>query len=154
MIRKLDINDIDSYCNLRVAMLLSDKSVSYSKEELVLQTREYYENYINKTLFIFGYIENEEIVSVAAYEVLKRLPTPKINNLNSDIAYVCSIYTKEEYRNKGYSKILNDAILNEAKKKGYNRIYLKSNLINYYEKFGAKYIITLNNKEKLYYIDL
>ena len=33
MIRKLDINDIDNYCNLRVAMLLSDKSVSYTKEE-------------------------------------------------------------------------------------------------------------------------
>ena len=64
------------------------------------------------------------------------------------------IYLEEEYRNKGYSKILNDAILNEAKKKGYNRIYLKSNLVNYYEKFGAKYIKTLNNKEKLYYIDL
>ena len=32
MIRKLDINDIDSYCNLRVAMLLSDKSVSYNEE--------------------------------------------------------------------------------------------------------------------------
>ena len=64
------------------------------------------------------------------------------------------IYLEEEYRNKGYSKILNDAILNEAKKKRYNRIYLKSNLVNYYEKFGAKYIKTLNNKEKLYYIDL
>ena len=64
------------------------------------------------------------------------------------------MYVKKEYRNKGYSKILNDAILNEAKKKGFDRIYLKSNLVNYYEKFGAKYIKTLSNKEKLYYIDL
>ena len=68
--------------------------------------------------------------------------------------WYATMYVKEEYRNKGYSKILNDAILNEAKKKGYNRIYLKSNLVNYYEKFGAKYIKTLNNREKLYYIDL
>ena len=42
----------------------------------------------------------------------------------------------------------------EKKLAYYNRIYLKSNLVNYYEKFGAKYIKTLNNKEKLYYIDL
>ena len=145
MIRKLDINDIDSYCNLRVAMLLSDKSVSYDKEELVLQTREYYENYINKTLFIFGYIENEEIVSVAAYEVLKRLPTPKNNNLNSDIAYVCSIYTKEEYRNKGYSKLLLNEVIKDAKKRGLTRFKLSSHneiAIKMYEKFGFKSDLT------------
>ena len=145
MIRKLDINDIDNYCNLRVAMLLSDKSVSYSKEELVLQTREYYENYINKTLFIFGYIENEEIVSVAAYEVLKRLPTPKINNLNSDIAYVCSIYTKEEFRNKGYSKLLLNEVIEDAKKRGLTRFKLSSHneiAIKMYEKFGFKSDLT------------
>lgn len=141
MIRKLNINDIDTYCNLRVAMLLSDKSVSYNKEELVLQTREYYEDYINKTLFIFGYIENEEIVSVAAYEVLKRLPTPKINNLNSDIAYVCSIYTKEEYRNKGYSKLLLNEVIEDAKKRGLTRFKLSSHneiAIKLYKKFGFK----------------
>lgn len=142
MIRKLDINDIDSYCNLRVSMLLSDKSVSYNEEELVFQTRKYYENYINKTLFIFGYIENEEIVSVAAYEVLKRLPTPKINNLNSDIAYVCSIYTKEEYRNKGYSKLLLNEVIEDAKKRGLTRFKLSSHneiAIKMYEKFGFKF---------------
>ncbi len=145
MIRKLDINDIDTYCNLRVAMLLSDKSVSYNKEELVLQTREYYEDYINKTLFIFGYIENEEIVSVAAYEVLKRLPTPKINNLNSDIAYVCSIYTKEEYRNKGYSKLLLNEVIEDAKKRGLTRFKLSSHneiAIKLYKKFGFKSDLT------------
>ena len=146
MIRKLDINDIDTYCNLRVAMLLSDKSVSYNKEELVLQTREYYEDYINKTLFIFGYIENKEIVSVAAYEVLKRLPTPKINNLNSDIAYVCSIYTKEEYRNKGYSKLLLNEVIEDAKKRGLTRFKLSSHneiAIKMYEKFGFKSDLTV-----------
>ena len=145
MIRKLNINDIDTYCNLRVAMLLSDKSVSYNKEELVLQTREYYEDYINKTLFIFGYIENEEIVSVAAYEVLKRLPTPKINNLNSDIAYVSSIYTKEEYRNKGYSKLLLNEVIEDAKKRGLTRFKLSSHneiAIKLYKKFGFKSDLT------------
>lgn len=145
MIRKLDINDIDTYCNLRVAMLLSDKSVSYSKEELVLQTREYYENYINKTLFIFGYIENEEIVAIAAYEIIKRLPTPKINNLNSDIAYVCSIYTKEEFRNRGYSKLLLNEVIEDAKKRGLTRFKLSSHneiAIKMYEKFGFKTDLT------------
>lgn len=64
------------------------------------------------------------------------------------------MYVKKEYRNKGYSKILNREILSEAQKRGYKRIYLKTDLNNYYEKFGAKYIGKLSNGEKLYYIDL
>ena len=64
------------------------------------------------------------------------------------------MYVLKEYRSKGYSKILNNAILNEAKLLGYKKIYLKTELVNYYEKFGAIYIEKLNDKEKLYYIEL
>ena len=68
------------------------------------------------------------------------------------------MYVKKEYRGNGYSKILNNAILNEAKKLGYDKshpeIYdLVETLGNYYEKFGAKYLYDLNDGEKLYYID-
>ena len=68
--------------------------------------------------------------------------------------WYATMYVKKEYRKNGYSKILNDAILKEAKNRVFSKIYLKSELKNYYEKFGAKYIDTLNNGEKLYYIEL
>ena len=68
--------------------------------------------------------------------------------------WYATMYVKKEYRGKGYSKILNDAILKEAKNRGFNKIYLKSDLVNYYEKFGAIYMDDLSNGEKLYYIDL
>lgn len=64
------------------------------------------------------------------------------------------MYVKEEYRGKGYSKILNTAILKIAKKRNYNMLYLKTNLNNYYEKFGAKFIENLENGERLYYINV
>ena len=64
------------------------------------------------------------------------------------------MFVKEEYRGKGYSKILNDAILKEAKKRGFKRIYLKTDLVNYYEKFGAKYLENIKNGEKLYCFDI
>jgi len=64
------------------------------------------------------------------------------------------MYIKEEYRGKGYSKILNKAILEEAKKRKIERIYLKNNLKNYYEKFGANYLEKLENGEKIYYFEL
>lgn len=65
-----------------------------------------------------------------------------------------TMYVKKEYRKKGYSKILNNAILEEAKKLGYKRVFLKTNLINYYEKLGAKFVGELNNGEKLYSIEI
>ena len=63
--------------------------------------------------------------------------------------WYATMYVKKEYRGKGYSRILNDAILKEARKRGYKEIYLKTELNNYYEKFGAVYIMNITEKEKL-----
>ena len=68
--------------------------------------------------------------------------------------WYATMYVKEEFRGQGYSKILNNAILEEAKKRGFKKLYLKTNLINYYEKFGAIYLETLNTGEKLYYFSI
>lgn len=68
--------------------------------------------------------------------------------------WYATMFVKEEFRGNGYSRILNDAILAEARKRGFSKLYLKSDLINYYEKFGAKYIEDLSNGEKLYYIEV
>ena len=68
--------------------------------------------------------------------------------------WYATMFVKKEYRGKGYSKILNDAILQEARNRGFKKVYLKSELENYYEKFGAKYMETLKNGENLFYIEL
>ena len=68
--------------------------------------------------------------------------------------WYATMYVKSEFRGKGYSKLLNDAIINEARNLGYSKIYLKTDLVNYYEKFGAKYLEDLECGEKLYYIEL
>lgn len=68
--------------------------------------------------------------------------------------WYATMYVKEEYRKNGYSKILNEAILKEAKSRGYEKVYLKSDLKNYYENFGAKQMRKLSNGETLYYIKL
>ena len=68
--------------------------------------------------------------------------------------WYATMFVKEEYRGRGYSKILNDAILNEARKRGFKKIYLKTDLKNYYEKFGANYIEKLKTGEKLYFFEL
>ena len=68
--------------------------------------------------------------------------------------WYATMYVKEEFRGKGYSKILNNAILEEAKKRGFKKLYLKTALINYYEKFGATFLANLSSGEKLYYFSI
>ena len=80
---------------------------------------------------------------------------PKDSDEFSELTpWYATMYVKKEYRGKGYSKILNDAILNEARRMGYKEIYLKSELKNYYEKFGAIEIQNITETEKLYNIVL
>ncbi len=121
-----------------------------TEEELKKYTKEKVKRILeeDKVISILGLLDNDKLIGFIS---LFKYDGDEMKNLTP---WYATMYVKKEYRNKGYSKILNDAILNEAKKKGYDRIYLKSNLVNYYEKFGAKYIKTLSNKEKLYYIDL
>lgn len=68
--------------------------------------------------------------------------------------WYATMYVKKEYRNQGYSKILNEAILSEAKRRNFKTIYLKTNLKNYYEKFGAIFIKKLKSNENLYKFEL
>lgn len=64
--------------------------------------------------------------------------------------WYATMFVKCEYRGKGYSKILNDAILNEARKRNIKELYLKTDLINYYEKFGAQFVKKLKTNEKIF----
>ena len=64
--------------------------------------------------------------------------------------WYATMYVKKEYRNNGYSRILNNAILKEAKSRNFTTLYLKTELENYYEKFGAIFIKKLKSGESLY----
>ena len=63
--------------------------------------------------------------------------------------WYATMYVKKEYRGKGYSKLLNDAILEVARNRGFKEVYLKTELINYYEKFGAIPVKILSTGEQL-----
>ena len=63
--------------------------------------------------------------------------------------WYATMYVKKEYRGKGYSKLLNDAILEVARNRGFEKLYLKSELENYYEKFGAIPVKILSTGEQL-----
>lgn len=102
----------------------------------------------NNIILILGLVDHNKLVGFIS--LLK-----KDGDCEVELTpWYATMYVKKEYRGRGYSRILNDALLEKSKKLGYTKVYLKSNLINYYEKFGAIYIKKLENGESLYYIDL
>ena len=146
----ISIKDNDSFLEEYIKLCSIEWGSSKTKEEM----DKYITNKKNKIkngdkeISILGLIDNNKMLGF-----ISLFKTD--GEYRTDLTpWYATIYVKDEYRGKGYSKILNDAILDEAKKLGYKKIYLKSELVNYYEKFGAKYIEMLNETEKLYYIDL
>ena len=102
----------------------------------------------DKVISILGLIDEDELIgfiSLFKYDGDERRDlTP----------WYATMYVKKEYRNHGYSRILNDALLSEAKSRGFTIIYLKTYLENYYDKFGAIFIKQLKSKESLYKFEL
>ena len=68
--------------------------------------------------------------------------------------WYATMFVKKDYRGNGFSKMLHNAIIEEAKKRRIHKLYLKTTLNNYYEKFGAIFLENLKNGEKLYYFSL
>lgn len=129
-------------------------SLEWGKPKTEEEMNEYINYKVNKiingdkVISILGLIDKDELIgfiSLFKYDGDERRDlTP----------WYATMYVKKEYRGRGYSKKLNDALLEEAKNLGYDKIYLKSDLVNYYQKFGAQYMEKLNNGETLYYMDL
>jgi len=120
---------------------------------------EYNERIKNKIEKIKEYLAQKDYCKLILLEEYKLIGFisifPEDGEERKDLApWYATMYVKKEYRGKGYSKILNDAILKEAKARGYNKLYLKTELNNYYEKFGAKFIEYLNSGEKLMCFDI
>ena len=146
----ISIKDNNKYLDEYIKLCSLEWGLAKSEEEMKKYIEEKRKKIINedKVISVLGLIDNDILIgfiSLFKYDGDERRDlTP----------WYATMYVKKEYRGKGYSKILNNAILEEAKKIGFDKIYLKTDLINYYEKYGAKYIGKLSNGESLYYIDL
>lgn len=119
----------------------------YLKDALV-KAQEVINKQNDKIIFVLGLLDNNILIgfiSLFNYDGEERKDlTP----------WYATMYVKKEYRGLGYSKILNDALKRKAKDLGYKKLYLKSDLKNYYEKFGAIKFDKLSNGEDLFYMDL
>lgn len=120
---------------------LSKKEFELKVKNKIIKIKSYFNKYNYCKLIL---LDNDILVGFISI-----FPTDGEERKNLSPWYA-TMYVKEKYRGRGYSKILNDAILAEARKRNISRLYLKTDLENYYEKFGAKFLEVLSNGERLY----
>jgi GNAT superfamily N-acetyltransferase len=54
--------------------------------------------------------------------------------------WVCALYIEKEFRGNGYGSILLEQAKKDAKAGGFSHLYLCTDHIGYYEKYGFRYI--------------
>ena len=141
------LNYLDEVAKLEYEEWADNKEEN--KQERIKRKKEKIFNALNNKSFCkLILIDNNELIGFVSI-------FPKDCEEEKELTpWYATMYVKEEYRNNGYSRILNNAILKEAQSRRFTTVYLKTNLENYYEKFGAIFIKKLKSGEYLYKFEL
>ena len=130
MIKRLTKEDIEEIIPLRIDLqrydLRYDNKTDFdiSLDKLIDLTGKYLKEHIEDDLYLFGYFKDEELISISGF--IKEYAFPTNSNPSSITAYITTVYTKEEYRGKGYQKKLLTHLLDYAKNMGILRYKLDS----------------------------
>lgn len=54
--------------------------------------------------------------------------------------WLCALYIEPKYRGNNYSKLLIDRVIIDTKKAGFKKLFLCTDHVGYYEKFGFNYL--------------
>lgn len=138
-VRKLEREDIEKIIPLRVALQLYDYDgdLGIEQKELEQKTRQFLEDNLNKDLFMFGTFVEEKLVSICGLIIFKYFPDA--SDLRCKVGYITSVFTIEEYRQKGYQRMVFEKCLNFAKELGIIRYKLSTknpNAMKMYESMG------------------
>ena len=146
-VKKLDEKDIEQILELRIALQNYDKKyfkeneIVVNQEELKGNTKAYLKDNLNKNLFLFGCYENAILVVVCGFYLERHFPTYRSEN--GQTAYICNVYTRPEYRRKGYQRKAFEYCLDYAKKNKIRKFKLDSKneiAIKFYKEYGFKKI--------------
>ena len=144
---KATIKDINMLTDLRLAYLQEDLGVITDKQLIQESLPGYYEKHLNKDLMVYIARDDEDIVACAFLLIVEKPMSPSF--ITGKTGTVLNVYTKPEYRNKGYAKKLMTMMLEEATAQDVSVIELKSTEDGYllyksvgFEDVVVKYHIT------------
>src|SRR5574344_590198 len=128
----ISIKDKEQYLKEYIKLCSLEWGCKKNKEEM----NTYINNKLNriitedKVILVLGLIDNNKLLgflSLFKYDGDERRDlTP----------WYATMYVKQEYRFNSYSTLIKNYLLNEPKALAFYMLYLKTDLINYYEKFG------------------
>lgn len=124
--KKATLQDISTLTDLRIAYLQEDLGdITESDYKLIKKSLpSYYEKHLNKDLFVYVARTGKGIVSCAFLLVVEKPMSPFF--ITGKTGTVLNVYTKPEYRKKGYAKKLMEIMLEDAMMLDLSTIDLKS----------------------------
>lgn len=148
---KATIKDIDVLTDLRIAYLNEDSGV-ISNENLELMQASlpsYYEKHLNKDLMAYVARDEMDIVSCAFLLIVEKPMSPSF--ITGKTGTVLNVYTKPDYRKKGYAKKLITTMLEDAKAEGLSIIELKATEDGYslYKSVGFEDVVAKYHNMKI-----
>ncbi len=150
-IKIADFTDIESITSLRAEQQIEDWNKTAAGKEFSKYEKNFSEitkNHLLKNLNITVYFAimyyDALPIAICALEEGDELPQITVcERPNSRSGSLVSVYTKSDYRGKGYQQKLLNLLLNFAKEQGFTDITLTTNTNDakhIYKKFGFKYI--------------
>lgn len=139
MIRQANTGDIDKLAILRVEHQKAEGKEEYDCDDIILQNNSkiFLDKHLNNDYFLFIKEINNEIIATCAIQIIEYLPL--YTNLSGKVGYISNVYTKEQYRNRGFQKELMKECIDFLKSKNIIIAELGTSnpiAINLYKKFG------------------
>lgn len=148
---KAVVQDINALTDLRITYLQEDLGEISGADLKVIKASLpiYYEKHLNKDLMIYIARGEENIVSCAFLLIVEKPMSPSF--ITGKTGTVLNVYTKPEYRNKGYAKRLMTMLLEDATEHGLSVIELKSTEEGYplYKAVGFEEVVAKYHNMKI-----
>lgn len=146
---KATIKDINMLTDLRRAYLQEDLGVITDKQLIQESLPGYYEKHLNKDLMVYVARDDEDIIACAFLLIVEKPMSPSF--ITGKTGTVLNVYTKPEYRNKGYAKKLMTMMLEEATAQDVSVIELKSTEDGYllYKSVGFEDVVVKYHNMKI-----
>ena len=148
---KATLKDIGVLTDLRIAYLNEDLGVISDEnlELMKLTLPSYYTKHLNKDLMVYVARDEEDIVACAFLLIVEKPMSPSF--ITGKTGTVLNVYTKPEYRKKGYAKKLMTMMLEGVKAQGLSVIELKATEDGYslYKSVGFEDVVAKYHNMKI-----
>ena len=149
-VEKADLKDINELVQMRIEYLTEDYGglTDVQAEKIRNQLPEYYNNHLNKDLFVYV-VKSEKIISCCFLLVSEKPANPSF--INGRTGTLMNVYTRPDFRRKGIAKKIMEFLISDAKKMKLDFIELKStdNGYNLYKSVGFEDIFSKYRNMKI-----